>query len=151
MIRLKSLITEASPADQAKKMGLKSIGFGRYVDPSDPHTVVAKSKGGKLVKVKPDGSIVKGTVQLRKMFDTSDPEQMFDDSIGPQVVDQWTQDKQFPHKLAKAFNTHELEKLAKQAQANSREAGNDGDKDYYQAMVGLDGLFARALELGGKQ
>lgn len=45
------LLTEASAGDEAKKRGLKSIGFGRYVDPSNPSKVVAKSKNGKLVSV----------------------------------------------------------------------------------------------------
>lgn len=45
------LLTEASAGEEAKKRGLKSIGFGRYVDPSDPKKVVAKSKNGKLVSV----------------------------------------------------------------------------------------------------
>jgi len=39
------------PAEKAKKLGLKSIGFGRWVD--DSNTVVAKTEGGKLVKVSP--------------------------------------------------------------------------------------------------
>lgn len=45
-------ITEASAGEEAKKRGLKSIGFGRYVDPADPSKVVAKSVKGKLVAVK---------------------------------------------------------------------------------------------------
>lgn len=46
-------LTEASAGEEAKKRGLKSIGFGRYVDPSDPSKVVAKSVKGRLVAVKP--------------------------------------------------------------------------------------------------
>lgn len=38
--------------EEAKKRGLKSIGFGRYVDPATGK-VVAKSEGGRLVSVKP--------------------------------------------------------------------------------------------------
>lgn len=53
MIKLRDLIFEEGGAgEEAKRRGLKSIGFGRYVDPARPHVVVAKSKGGKLVAVK---------------------------------------------------------------------------------------------------
>ena len=46
------LLTETGAGEEAKKRGLKSIGFGRYVDPST-NKVVAKSVKGKLVSVKP--------------------------------------------------------------------------------------------------
>ena len=53
MIKLRDLITELSPAgEEAKKRGLKGIGFGRYVNPSEPKKVVARTKDGKLVMVK---------------------------------------------------------------------------------------------------
>lgn len=51
MIKLKDLIFEQGAGEEAKKRGLKSIGFGRYVDPSNPGIVIAKSVGGKLVAV----------------------------------------------------------------------------------------------------
>lgn len=61
------LLTEASAGDEAKKRGLKSIGFGRYVDPSNPSKVIAKSKNGKLVSVgsgeKPDIGAAKKQVK----------------------------------------------------------------------------------------
>ena len=53
MIRLKDLLVEASAGEEAKRRGLKSIGFGRYADPADPTTMVAKSVNGKLMVVKP--------------------------------------------------------------------------------------------------
>ena len=53
MIRLKDLLVEASAGEEAKRRGLKSIGFGRYADPADPTTMVAKSVNGKLMAVKP--------------------------------------------------------------------------------------------------
>ncbi len=60
MIKLKDIIFEQGGAgEEAKKRGLKSIGFGRYVDPAKPETVVAKSVNGKLVAVK--GAQDKGT------------------------------------------------------------------------------------------
>jgi len=46
------LLLEATAGEEAKKRGLKSIGFGRYADPST-NKVVAKSVNGKLVAVKP--------------------------------------------------------------------------------------------------
>jgi hypothetical protein len=52
MIRLRNLIEEQSAGEEAKRRGLKHIGFGRYVDPSNPSIVVAKSVGKKLVAVK---------------------------------------------------------------------------------------------------
>lgn len=52
MIKLKNIILELSAGDEAKKRGLKSIGFGRYVDPSTGK-VVAKSENGRLVSVTP--------------------------------------------------------------------------------------------------
>jgi len=48
---IRKKLTEASPGEEAKKRGLKHIGFGRYVDPSEPSKVVAKSEKGKLVAV----------------------------------------------------------------------------------------------------
>ena len=45
------LLNEAGAGDEAKRRGLKSIGFGRYADPSTGK-VVAKSQDGKLVAVK---------------------------------------------------------------------------------------------------
>jgi len=46
---------ESKASEKAKKLGLKSIGFGRYVRPNKPSTVVAKSTQGgkKLEPVKP--------------------------------------------------------------------------------------------------
>jgi len=41
MIRLAALV-EQTASEEAKRRGLQSIGFGRYVDPKTPHTVVAK-------------------------------------------------------------------------------------------------------------
>lgn len=45
------LIVEAGAGEEAKKRGLKSIGFGRYADPATGK-VVAKSENGRLVAVK---------------------------------------------------------------------------------------------------
>lgn len=61
MIRLKELLFEETAAEEAKKYGLKHIGFGRYVVPN-VNKVVAKSKEGKLVWTKPNvkNSIEKG-------------------------------------------------------------------------------------------
>lgn len=53
MIKLMDLLLELSAGEQAKQQGLKSIGFGRYVYPKNPHTVVAKSEQGRLVPVGP--------------------------------------------------------------------------------------------------
>ena len=61
MIRLKTIlsgvITEVGDGgahEEAKRRGLKYIGFGRYVDPSNPEQIVAKSERGRLVAVAPD-------------------------------------------------------------------------------------------------
>lgn len=48
------IIKESNASDKAAKMGLKSIGFGRYVKAGAPGTVVAKSEKGELVSVKPE-------------------------------------------------------------------------------------------------
>jgi hypothetical protein len=50
---------QSSAAEEAKKRGLKSIGFGRYVEPKDPSTVVAKIENGRLVLTKPGEKVVK--------------------------------------------------------------------------------------------
>lgn len=53
MVKLSFLLREESEAaKEAKKLGLKHIGFGRYVKPDDPDRVVAKSVQGKLVRIK---------------------------------------------------------------------------------------------------
>lgn len=51
-MKLLSFITESEASDLARNMGLKHVGWGKYADKSG--TVVAKSKDGKLVKVKGD-------------------------------------------------------------------------------------------------
>lgn len=89
MIKLKNLLIlreaeESQAAEEAKKRGLKHIGYGRYVDPADPKTVVAKSENGRLVRLqKPQSAtssrekrtqpIVEPTSAIRKP-DTSPPE-----------------------------------------------------------------------------
>jgi hypothetical protein len=53
LVKLTDLLWEITPAaKEAKRRGLLSVGFGRYVDPKDPHKVVAKIVNGKLVAVK---------------------------------------------------------------------------------------------------
>lgn len=47
------IIKESRASDEAKRRGLKSIGFGRYADPANPSTVIAKVKKDRLVAVKP--------------------------------------------------------------------------------------------------
>jgi len=42
-------LRESKASDEAKRRGLKGIGYGRYVDPADPQTVVAKTVNGQLV------------------------------------------------------------------------------------------------------
>lgn len=51
MLKLKDLILESEASEEAKKLGLKHIGFGRYVKPDDPDNVVAKSVNGKLKRI----------------------------------------------------------------------------------------------------
>lgn len=48
------ILLELTPAEEARRRGLKSIGFGRYVDPANPGTVVAKIENDRLVAVSPD-------------------------------------------------------------------------------------------------
>jgi hypothetical protein len=51
-MKLIDLLYESTASAEAKKRGLKSIGFGRYTDPKTGK-VVAKSERGRLVAVKP--------------------------------------------------------------------------------------------------
>lgn len=51
MIKLVDLIHESQASQEAQRRGLKSIGFGRYTDPSTGK-VVAKSEKGRLVALK---------------------------------------------------------------------------------------------------
>lgn len=52
MIRFKKMLAEASNAAQeARKLGLKYAGFGRWIEP-DSRKLIAVTKNGKLVKVK---------------------------------------------------------------------------------------------------
>jgi len=54
MIKLTTLLQEkrSKAAEEAEKLGLKHVGFGRYVKPENPDRVVAKSVQGKLVRIK---------------------------------------------------------------------------------------------------
>jgi len=58
MIKLTDILVEviqdSIASDEAKRLGLQSIGFGRYVNPNNPGTVVAKSRGGRLMAVSGD-------------------------------------------------------------------------------------------------
>jgi len=51
-VKLGEIVMEATAGEEAKRRGLKSIGFGRYADPQTGK-VVAKSEKGRLVAVKP--------------------------------------------------------------------------------------------------
>ncbi len=52
MISILQILIESEASEKAKKLGLKSIGFGRYVNPKTDK-VVANSENGKLVKFVP--------------------------------------------------------------------------------------------------
>jgi len=52
MILLKDILLESEASEKAKQLGLKSIGFGRYVKPGNPKKVAAKTINGKLQMVK---------------------------------------------------------------------------------------------------
>jgi len=48
VIRLVDLLVEKTAAEEAKEKGLKHIGWGRWANPNDPKTVVAKTVRGRL-------------------------------------------------------------------------------------------------------
>ena len=50
-----------SPGEEAARLGLKPIAWGRYVDPKNPTQVVAKNVNGKLTAVPGMGGGVKNS------------------------------------------------------------------------------------------
>ena len=85
MILLKNILLESAASEEAKKLGLKSIGFGRYVKPNEPKKVVAKSVNGKL-------QMVGGKEEPKEDPSTPGQLQLFDPKGKPQNVGQTTFD-----------------------------------------------------------
>lgn len=52
----KKIVEQLSPGEQAGKLGLHHVGYGRYANNNDQ--VVAQSKDGKLVKINPNDQII---------------------------------------------------------------------------------------------
>lgn len=107
-------LREASPGEEAKKRGLKHIGFGRYVVPSDPSRVVAVSRQGKLMRLK----------KPAKEFSTfqDDPGDVRSPYDPKDYMDWGDYD---PKKIA-AADTAEKEKIAKATKKAHKEAMKRG-------------------------
>lgn len=82
LILLKDLMNEATAGEEARQRGLKSIGFGRYTDPTTGK-VVAKSENGKLVNVSP----TTGTAPAAAPHTSHDSPQGAWDNMSPREQD----------------------------------------------------------------
>jgi len=120
MIKLKKILNEQTAGAEAKKRGLKHVGWGKYADPSSGQ-VVAKSEKGRLVRLKKPEP-VQPKQKKPKAQDTK--EKPAKPSPKPETPSAEKSDIPKVPDYARRFISTRIDKLAAMAQ-KAREKGED--------------------------